>query len=419
MLIADRYRLGSVVGQGGMGEVWRATDELLGGPVAVKLMACVHANRSAVARFALEARTAGGFDHPHVVGVRDFGTWEGRPFLVMELVEGGSLADELATGGPLGPERLAEVGAQVAAGLAGAHERGIVHRDIKPGNLLRAADGSVKIADFGIARFVDDPAAALTTTGQIMGTGAYLAPERAEGRSAVPASDVYSLGCVLYQLAVGRPPFQGDTATALLYQHVSARPVPPRDAGAVLPAALEEFLMRMLAKDPSLRPTAAEAAAWFADGAWRTASAPGPLPPENPHGPGAVTAPLAPVGGPALPPAPVRGRPPRGALVGGGIALVAALLTGAALSSSDTPAGSAPVADPSASASPSAPAPGTVPVGSRTTAAPADPPAPAPAPSSFSPERVSPVRTHHAPPAEEPRKPKGKAEKRRGGKAGR
>ncbi|MFI1164368.1 protein kinase [Streptomyces sp. NPDC020801] len=278
--MADRYRLHTVIGRGGMGEVWRALDEVLGRPVAVKLLLNDVADASAEARFRLEAQTSARLHHPHVVGTLDFGAWEDRCFLVMELVEGGSLAGELAAGGPLTPDRLAQVAQQAAEGLAAAHAQGIVHRDIKPGNLLSDRDGTVRIGDFGIARFVDDPSAGLTTTGQIVGTGLYLAPERAIGTPASSASDLYSLGCVLYELAVGRPPFEADTATALLYQHVDAPPLPPHQRGAALPPAFEAYLLSMLAKRPEERPTAGQAADWFAGGAWL--GTPEPLPPEQP-----------------------------------------------------------------------------------------------------------------------------------------
>lgn len=282
VLVADRYRLDTVIGRGGMGEVWRALDEVLGRPVAVKLL-LNDADASAEARFRLEAQTSARLNHPHVVATLDFGAWQGRCFLVMELVEGDSLAGELAAGGPLAPDRLAQVALHAAEGLAAAHAQGIVHRDVKPGNLLSDRDGTVRIGDFGIARFVDDPSAGLTTTGQIVGTGLYLAPERAIGTPASPASDLYSLGCVLYQLAVGHPPFEAESATMLLYQHVDAPPVPPHQRGALLPPAFEAYLLSMLAKRPEERPTARQAADWFRSGAWR--GAPEPLLPEQP-GPG-------------------------------------------------------------------------------------------------------------------------------------
>ncbi|MFE5483658.1 protein kinase [Streptomyces sp. NPDC056527] len=252
-----------------MGEVWQATDEVLGRAVAVKLMLGHGTDPSAADRFRLEAQTAARLSHPHVVGVFDFGTWDGKLFLVMELVEGESLAGNPGNPLVLPAERVAHVAAHAAAGLAAAHREGVVHRDIKPGNLLLDGDGTVKLADFGIARFVDDPSAGLTTTGQIVGTGLYLAPERALGRPASPASDVYSLGCVLYQLLTGRPPFQGDTATALLYQHIDTPPAPPRQLGVGLPDAFEAYLLTLLAKEPEQRPPAQAIADWFSSGAWR------------------------------------------------------------------------------------------------------------------------------------------------------
>ncbi|MFD3490479.1 serine/threonine-protein kinase [Streptomyces sp. NPDC058690] len=278
MLIADRYRLRDAIGRGAMGEVWRAFDETLDRPVAVKLMLTQDADPTAASRFRLEAQTAGRLNHPHVVGVRDFGEYDNRLFLVMDLIEGDSLAGALAAQGTLPAERVARIAAEAAGGLAAAHRQGIVHRDIKPANLLLDADGTLKIGDFGIARFLDDPGNALTTTGHIVGTSLYLAPERALGHAAGPASDVYSLGCVLYQLLTGRPPFQADSALAVLHQHLDSVPVPPLQLGARLPPAFESYLLGLLAKDPQERPTAEEAANWFAHGAWR--GAPEPLPQE-------------------------------------------------------------------------------------------------------------------------------------------
>ncbi|AKA03972.1 serine/threonine protein kinase [Streptomyces noursei ZPM] len=278
MLIAGRYRLRDTIGRGAMGEVWRAFDETLGRPVAVKLLLPHDSDPTAPSRFRLEARTAGRLSHPHAVAVLDFGEHEGRLFLVMELVDGGSLADRLTVSGPLPAEHVAQIAAQAALGLAAAHQQGIVHRDIKPANLLLGADGTLKIGDFGIARFLDDPGAALTATGQIVGTSLYLAPERALGRTAGPASDVYSLGCLLYQLLTGRPPFQADSALAVLHQHLDAAPVPPRRLGADLPPAFESYLLGLLAKEPESRPTAEEVADWFGRGAWRGVPEPLPLP---------------------------------------------------------------------------------------------------------------------------------------------
>ena len=210
----------------------------------------------------------------------DFGEYEGHLFLVMELVEGGSLARVLAASGTLPAGRVARLAAQAAAGLAAAHRQGIVHRDIKPANLPLDADGTLKIGDFGIARFLDDPGAALTATGQIVGTSLYLAPERALGKPAGPASDMYALGCLLYQLLTGRPPFQAGTALAVLPRHPDTAPAPPRHLGSELPPAFENYLLGLLAKEPEDRPTAAQTSDWFASGAWRRT--PQPLPQELP-----------------------------------------------------------------------------------------------------------------------------------------
>ncbi|MFI6854154.1 serine/threonine-protein kinase [Streptomyces sp. NPDC050416] len=298
MLLAGRYRLDVEIGRGGMGEVWRAYDETLARAVAVKLLLPQDTDATAASRFRLEAQTAGRLNHPNVVGVLDFGEYDNRLYLVMELVEGDSLARVLSASGALPAEQVARLAAQAAAGLAAAHQQGIVHRDVKPANLLLDAGGTLKIGDFGIARFLDDPGAALTATGQIVGTGLYLAPERALGRPAGPASDMYSLGCVLYQLLSGRPPFQADTAVALLHQHLDNAPVPPRELGvAGLPPAFESYLLALLAKQPEDRPTAQQAAEWFAGGAWR--GLPEPLPEAVSPGSASGSGPYAASPGPA------------------------------------------------------------------------------------------------------------------------
>ncbi|WP_240805881.1 serine/threonine-protein kinase [Streptomyces sp. BPSDS2] len=286
-----------------MGEVWRATDEVLGRAVAVKLLLGDQADASSTARFRLEAQTAARLSHPHLVAVFDFGAWEDRFFLVMELVEGQSLGDLLNAQERVHPEQVALIAGQAAAGLAAAHRQGIVHRDIKPGNLMLDADGSVKIGDFGIAQFVDDPSTALTTAGHIVGTSLYLAPERALGRTADSASDMYSLGCVVYQLLLGQPPFKSDTATATLYQHVDTPPVPLRQHGVDISAAFDSYLLGLLAKKPEERPTAQQVSDWFRTDAWR--GRPEPLPMPTTPTSHRASAPMAPKPSPAAPPAPV------------------------------------------------------------------------------------------------------------------
>ncbi|MGW4083588.1 serine/threonine-protein kinase [Streptomyces sp. NPDC004822] len=300
MLIAGRYRLIESIGRGGMGEVWRAYDETLDRQVAVKLLLPQDSDPTAASRFRLEARTASRIDHPNVVGVRDFGEHDNQLYLVMELVEGDSLARVLTQSGAQPADRVARMAAQAAAGLSAAHRQGVVHRDIKPGNLLLDADGTLKIGDFGIARFLDDPGAALTATGQIVGTSLYLAPERALGKPAGPASDVYALGCVLYQLLTGRPPFNADTAVAILHQHLDATPVPPRELGVTgLPPAFENYLLGLLAKDPEHRPGAQQAADWFTAGAWQGRPEPLPEPAARARRPAPAAPAPAPVPAPA------------------------------------------------------------------------------------------------------------------------
>ncbi|GAA1150332.1 hypothetical protein GCM10009630_55840 [Kribbella jejuensis] len=256
MLLAERYRITEILGHGGMGEVYRGCDELLGRPVAVKLLRPDVRDPLAAARFRREARAAAGVKNPHVVAVYDFGQSDGEYFLVMELMAGRTVTRELALNGPLDPERAVDIVQQVAAGLAAAHEHDIVHRDIKPDNLLIDVDGSVKVADFGIARSAMEPET--RTPGRILGTSHYVAPERALGHPATAASDVYALGCVLYQLLTGHPPFTGADPTAILSQHVHTAPVVPEQFSA----PLAHLVYLMLAKDPADRPTAADVAGW-------------------------------------------------------------------------------------------------------------------------------------------------------------
>ncbi|MXM63913.1 protein kinase [Streptomyces sp. HUCO-GS316] len=258
MVLADRYQLEEPLGRGAVGEVWRATDQVLGRPVAVKILRAEETTD--VARFRLEAQTAARLNHPGVVSVYDFGSHQGQLYLVMELVDGWSLAQERSLRGTLDPWEAAAIAAQVAAGLSAAHRQGVIHRDIKPANVMLTTDRVAKITDFGIARFTGDAAGALTATGKIVGSADYLAPERALGRPAQPASDVYSLGCVLYQLLTGQAPFQGATATAVVQQHVEATPVPPARLHPGIPQPLSDYVLHLLAKDPADRPSAEQTA---------------------------------------------------------------------------------------------------------------------------------------------------------------
>lgn len=244
-----------------MGEVFRATDQQLGRQVAVKLLLPSGHEVRAAERFQREARAAARLSDPHVVSVYDFGRHGDGFFLVMELVEGGTVAGELAQHGPLPLDRAIDVIEQAAAGLAAAHLAGVLHRDVKPANLLLAPGGTVKVADFGIAHLPGEGTTTLTAAGQIIGSTHYLAPERAKGAQAGKPADVYALGCVLYELVTGRPPFKGEHPTAILYQHVDAAPEPPSLVRPELSGPFEDVLLRMLAKNAADRPTAADIAA--------------------------------------------------------------------------------------------------------------------------------------------------------------
>ncbi|NUR97684.1 MAG: serine/threonine protein kinase [Kribbellaceae bacterium] len=257
MLIAQRYRLGGSLGRGGMGQVHQARDEVLGRDVAVKMLLRPN-DASAAERFQREACAAARLSDPHIVAVYDFGHHEDSSFLVMELVEGRSVAAELAMNGRLSWERAIAVVEQAAAGLAAAHAQNVVHRDVKPSNLLIAPDGTIKVADFGIAQLLSAESSRLTATGQLLGSPHYLSPERARGLPGGPESDVYALGCVLYELVTGRPPFTGEHPAAVLYQHVDKQPIPPGKLRPELASPFEGVLLRMLAKAPEDRPTAAQ-----------------------------------------------------------------------------------------------------------------------------------------------------------------
>jgi eukaryotic-like serine/threonine-protein kinase len=263
-----RYALGERIATGGMGEVWRATDTVLGREVAVKILRAEYADDATFrARFQAEARNTAALHHPAVAQVFDFGEipdtdgQRATAFLVMELVPGEPLSAVLAREGALDPERAADIVAQAAAGIDVAHRRGIVHRDVKPANLLVTPDGTVKVTDFGIARAGD--AVPLTGTGQVIGTAQYLSPEQARGNPAGPASDVYSLAVVLYECLTGTRPFTADQAVAVAMQHLRDDP-PPLPAS--VPAGLAALCTSALSKEPGDRPaTAGDLAAHLRD----------------------------------------------------------------------------------------------------------------------------------------------------------
>ncbi|GAA4444888.1 hypothetical protein GCM10023148_51830 [Actinokineospora soli] len=255
-LVAGRYRLVERIGNGAMGVVWRGVDERLNREVAIKqlvLSPLLPADEAeeAVARCLREGRIAAKLHHPNAIGVFDVVDADGTPWLVMEYLPSVSLANELADNGPLPVAEAARIGQQIAAALAAAHAAGIVHRDVKPGNILLGHDGTVKITDFGISRATDD--VTVTKTGLIAGTPAYLSPEVAVGRDPSPASDVYSLGSTLYAAIEGEPPFGLTENTLGLLHAVAAGKInPPQRSGALTPV-----LVALLAREPEDRPTAA------------------------------------------------------------------------------------------------------------------------------------------------------------------
>jgi Protein kinase domain len=256
-VLAGRYELLDVLGRGGMGVVYRARDQVLDREVAVKLLASDLAeDPTFVARFEREARAAARLSHPGIVSVFDTGHDGDTRFIVMECLHGSTLARLLHQGGALAPERAAEVAAAIAGALAAAHREGIVHRDIKPGNVMIDDSGLVKVLDFGIARAI--ASTTLTQPAAVVGSAPYLAPELARGARADARSDIYALGCVLYAMLTGRPPFTGELAASVMHQHGSRTPRPPREQNPATPAALDALVMRMLAKRPADRPQSAD-----------------------------------------------------------------------------------------------------------------------------------------------------------------
>jgi eukaryotic-like serine/threonine-protein kinase len=258
--LAARYRLDELIATGGMGSVFRATDEHLGRPVAIKVLKRVLADDPMfVERFRREARAAAVVNHPNVARVFDYGERGSEPFIVMELVEGETLAERIARQGRLPWREAFAIAEQVASALAAAHAHGVVHRDVKPANILVDADGHVKVTDFGIARAAQ--ATTLTRPGMVLGSANYVAPEQAQDNPVTPAADLYSLGCMLFEAVTGSTPYQGPNAVAIATQHVSA-PVPdPRERVPDLPARAAALVMRSLRKQPDERFPSGEAMA--------------------------------------------------------------------------------------------------------------------------------------------------------------
>lgn len=253
-VIADRYRPIEQVGAGGMATVWKAEDTLLGRLVAIKRLLPHLANDPAASeRFAREARAAAKLNHPGIVTVFDTGEDADGPYIVLELVTGEAVSAQLTRSGPMGPQQVGLMVPQVAAALDHAHAAGVIHRDIKPANLIVEPDGRVRLADFGIARTVDDRAT-ITESGQLVGTISYLAPEILSGEPATPASDIYGLGAVTYELISGRPPFSADSPAALL-EAVRRGDVPSLDGLA--PDQMSAAVVHAMARDPKDRPDSA------------------------------------------------------------------------------------------------------------------------------------------------------------------
>ncbi len=249
-VIDQRYRIAGPLGVGGSSQVYRARDLTLGRDVAIKILDDRASSDATLRRlFVKEGRALAAISHPNIVAVYDVGEVDGRPFIVMELVDGVSLKERIARGGPLPVADAVRLTSQIAAGLAAAHARGIVHADLKPSNVLLDRADDAKICDFGIARTPQEDA----ETPQLFATAMYVAPERVEGKPASVASDVYGLGLVLYEMLVGRPPFTSTNASVLLRDHVVRQPVPPSHLRPSLPKEIDSIVLKTLAKDPALR----------------------------------------------------------------------------------------------------------------------------------------------------------------------
>src|SRR5256886_16923375 len=254
-VLGERYKLQDPIGRGGMATIYRGQDLRMDRVVAIKVLREVYStDPKFVTRFQREAKAASALQHPNIVQVYDYGQTDGNYFIVMELVEGTDLRRYLRSRGVLAVDRAIIIAHDVALGLGAAHRRGIVHRDVKPQNVLVGRDGSIKLTDFGIASvYKDINAERLTTTGMTLGTVQYYAPEQAQGEIVSPAADVYALGIVMYEMVTGRTPFDGDSPVAVAMQHIQDAPTPPSHLNPNLPPALEEIILRCLEKVPEMR----------------------------------------------------------------------------------------------------------------------------------------------------------------------
>jgi len=255
-IIDGRYRVISRLGSGGMADVYLAEDQLLGRQVAVKVLHHHFAeDQEFVERFRREASSAAGLSHPNIVGIFDRGEWNGTYYIAMEYVAGRSLKRIVREQGPLDPATAIDIVVQILRATWFAHKRGVIHRDLKPHNVLLDEEGRARVTDFGIARA---GASDMTLTGSIMGTAQYLSPEQAQGQAVTVASDLYSIGVILYELLTGVVPFEGETAVAIAFKQVSAEPRPPSEVNPALPASLDAVVLCALAKDPAQRYADAE-----------------------------------------------------------------------------------------------------------------------------------------------------------------
>ena len=258
MTLGGRYRVERELGRGGMAKVFLGTDTVLGRTVAVKVLAPQFADDDGfVQRFRREAQAAASIGHPHIVSVFDTGSDDGVHYIVMEYVEGRTLAEFLAGGGRILPDRAIDIAMDVCQALEAAHAQGVIHRDIKPGNIMLNPRGEVKVTDFGIAR-VTTTADTVAQTAAILGTASYLSPEQAQGQPVDARSDLYSLGCVVYEMVTGRPPFLGDSPVAVASKQVLEQPVPPSRLNSDVTPDLDAVILRALAKNPANRYQSAE-----------------------------------------------------------------------------------------------------------------------------------------------------------------
>ena len=270
-VVDNRYDIVRPLGSGGMGQVYLARDRTLGRDVALKVLRSQYAgDRESAERFKREATSAAGLSHPNIVQVYDRGdTEEGSSYIAMEYVPGGTLKERIVAEGPLDARLAASYGYQVAEALGAAHAKGVVHRDIKPQNVLISASGGAKVGDFGIARAASAAGDAQTKTGTVMGTAGYMSPEQALGESATPRSDLYSLGVVLYEAVTGELPFTADNPIAVSMKHVNEAPRPPKDLNPAVPDAMNAVIMKLLSKNPEDRHPDADA---LAEDLWRVRS---------------------------------------------------------------------------------------------------------------------------------------------------